>query len=167
MTLEAIDTHEFSHFNATLLQAEGTLHTANEKSSMIHLIVGLVHTGSDKPSNSKDDCMTFLIADGMAVLQELLTVRDFKTGKELARAYVKLIDTRSQGYAAVRVVLDDSHKAISLKESTWEKRHGKVKEVRSFKVEDSTQIKHKANVLASRVTKDSIALYLAQPYGKQ
>jgi len=37
-----------------------------------------------------------------------------------------------------------------------------VKEVRSFKVEDSTQIKDTATFLASNATKDSLALYLAQ-----
>jgi len=37
-----------------------------------------------------------------------------------------------------------------------------VKEVRSFKVEDSTQIKDKATFLASNATKDSLTLYLAQ-----
>jgi len=37
-----------------------------------------------------------------------------------------------------------------------------VKEVRSFKVEDSTQIKDKATFLASNATKDCLTLYLAQ-----
>ena len=37
-----------------------------------------------------------------------------------------------------------------------------MKEVKSFKVEDSTQIKDKATVLASNATKDSLTLYLAQ-----
>ena len=37
-----------------------------------------------------------------------------------------------------------------------------MKEVRSFKVEDSTQIKDKATFLASNATKDSVTLYVAQ-----
>ena len=37
-----------------------------------------------------------------------------------------------------------------------------MKEVRSFKVEDSTQIKDKATFFASNATKDSLTLYLAQ-----
>ena len=41
---EVIGTHEFSHTNGTLMQAEGTLHPTNDKSSVIHFLEGLVHT---------------------------------------------------------------------------------------------------------------------------
>jgi len=161
---EVIGTNEFSHTNGTLMQAEGTFHPTNDKSSVIHLLEGLVYTvtASDEASSSQEHSMTTLIVDGMAVLQELMAVRNFQRGKELARAYVKVIDTRAQGYAAVRVVFDNYTKAILLKESTRERRRGKVKEVRSFKVEYSTQIKDKATFLASNATKDSVTLYVAQ-----
>jgi len=106
-----------------------------------------------------------LIVDGMAVVQELMAVRTFKNGKDLARAYVKLIDTRAHDYAAVRVVFDNYTKVSSLKECTRERRRGKVKEIsliRSYNVEDSTQIRDKSTFLASNATKDSLTLYLAQ-----
>jgi len=82
------------------MQAEGTLHPTNDKSSVIHLLEGLVHTvtASNEASSSEDHSFT-LIVDGMAVLQELMAVRNLTKGKELAIAYVKLIDTRAQGYA--------------------------------------------------------------------
>ncbi|KAG0711912.1 hypothetical protein GWK47_019569 [Chionoecetes opilio] len=97
----------------------------------------------------------------MAVVQELMAVRTFKNGKDLARAYVKLTDTKAQGYAAVRVVFDNYTKVSSLKEATRERRRGKLKEIRSYKVEDSTQIRDKSTFLASNATKDSLTLYLA------
>ena len=70
---EVIGTHEFSHTNGTLMQAEGTLHPTNDKSSVIHLLEGLVHTvtASDEASRFEDHSMTTLIVDGMAVLQKL------------------------------------------------------------------------------------------------
>ena len=104
---------------------------------MIHLLGGLVQTNSDKITAQKHSMAT-LIVDGMAVVQELMAVRTFKNGKDLARAYVQLIDTRAHDYAAVRVVFDNHTKVSSLKECTRERRRGKVKEIRSYNVEDST-----------------------------
>ena len=51
---EVIGTNEFSHTNGTLMQAEGTLHPTNDKSSVIHLLEGLVYTvtASDEASSS-------------------------------------------------------------------------------------------------------------------
>ena len=68
---EVIGTHEFSHTNGTLMQAEGTLHPTNDKSSVIHLLEGLVYTvtASDEASSSEEHSMTILIVDGMAVIQ--------------------------------------------------------------------------------------------------
>jgi len=93
------------------MQPEGTLHPTNDKSSVIHLLEGLVHTvtASDEASSSEDHSMTTLVVDGMAVLQELMAVLNFQRGKELARAYVKLIDTRARGYTAVRTTRKPSH----------------------------------------------------------
>ena len=91
-----------------------------------------------------------------------MAVQTFRNGKDLASAYVKLIDTKAQGYVAVRVVFDNNTKVCSLKEATREQRRGKLKETRSYKVEDSTQIRDKFMFLASNTTKDSLTLYLAQ-----
>ena len=158
---KVIGTHEFAHINGTLMRADGSLHPTNDKSSVIHLLEGLVQTNSDDITAQKHSMAT-LIVDGMAVVQELMAVRTFKNGKDLARAYVKLIDTRAHDYAAVRVVFDNYTNVSSLKECTRERRRGKVKEIRSYNVEDSTRITDKSTFLASNATKDSLTLYLAQ-----
>ena len=97
---KVIGTHEFSHTNGTLVRADGFLHPTNDKSSVIHLLEGLVQINTDEITVKKHSMAT-LIVDGMAVVQELIAVRTFKNGKDLARAYVKLTDTRARDYAAV------------------------------------------------------------------
>ena len=126
---------------------------------MIHFLEGLVHTNSNETTSQEHPA---LIVDGMAVVQELMAVRTFRNGKDLASAYVKLIDTKAQGYVAVRVIFDNDAKVCSLKEATQERRHGKLKEIRPYKVEDSTQIRDKSMFLASNASKDSLTLYPVQ-----
>jgi len=82
------------------MRADGFLHPTNDKSSVIHLLEGLVQINTDEITVKKHSMAT-LIVDGMAVVQELIAVRTFKNGKDLARAYVKLTDTRACDYAAV------------------------------------------------------------------
>lgn len=158
---QVICTHELSHTNGTLMQGDGSIHPTNDKSSVIHLLEGLVHVDSDETTTQEHSRAT-LVVDGMAVVQELMAIRNFKNGSDLARAYVKLIDTKAKGYGAVRIVFDNYTKVSSLKEGTRERRRGKVKDIRSYKVEDSTPIRDKAMFLASNATKDSLTLYLAQ-----
>ena len=90
---EVIDTHEFSHTNRDTYASREDPPPTNEKSSVIHLLEGLVHnvTASDEASSSKNHSMTTLIADGMDVLQELMAVRNFKRGKDFTSGYVKLM----------------------------------------------------------------------------
>ena len=59
-----------------------------------------------------------LIVGGMAVVQELIAVRNFQSGKDLSRAYIKLNEAKCQGYVAVCVVFDNYTKTKSLKENT-------------------------------------------------
>jgi hypothetical protein len=65
---------------------------------------------------------------------------------------MKLIDTKARGYSAVRVV----------KEGTRECRRDELQAIRSYKVDDSTQIMDKSMFLERNSTKDSLTLYLAQ-----
>ena len=158
---EVIGVHEFSQVNGTLMQADGNLHPTTDKSTVIHLLEGLVESGSSELPAEEQSAAT-LIVDGMAVVQELMAVKNFKNAKELGKAYVKLVDAKAQGYDSIRVIFDNYTKETSVKEITRERRRGKLKEIRSFKVEDSTQIKDKTMFLASNITKDSLTIYLAQ-----
>jgi hypothetical protein len=121
---------------------------------------GLVQT--DGETTAEEYSTTTKVVDGMAVVQELMAVRNFKTGNDLARGYVTLTDTKARGYSAVRVVFDNYTKVSSLKEGTRECRRGKLQAISFYKVDDSTQIMDKSMFLASNSTKDSLSLYLAQ-----
>src|SRR5678816_2621220 len=77
-------------------------------------------------------------------MQQLMAVRNFKTGKDLVEGYRELIDTKGRGYVSVRVVFDNYTKGFSLKESTRQRRRGKLKSIQSYTVEDSTQIRDSA-----------------------
>jgi len=166
--LEAvIGTHEFAYTNRVLMKPDGSIHPTTDKSTVIHLLENLVQADSDttqeatthKPTEEKGCC---LIVDGMAVLQELMAVKNFNNCSDLGTSYVKIIDSKARGYDQVRVIFDNYTKVSSLKEGTRERRRGKSKGIRSYIVQDSTCIRDKGTFLASNDTKDSLTLYLAQ-----
>jgi len=164
---EVIGTHEFAYTNRVLMKPDGSVHPTTDKSAVIHLLENLVQ--SDNPTiqaattqSTNEEEGVCLIVDGMAVLQELMAVKNVKTCKELGTSYVKLIDSKGRGYGQVRVIFDNYTKVSSLKEGTRERRRGKSKAIRSYIVEDSTSIRDKSLFLSSNATKDSLTLYLAQ-----
>ena len=53
------------------MQADGSLHPTNDKSTVIHFLEGLVHTNSNETTSQE---YPTLIVDGMAVVQELVAV---------------------------------------------------------------------------------------------
>jgi len=71
------------------------------------------------------------LVDGMAVLHELMAVKNFKDCKDLCVSYVKLIDSKARGYDQVRVIFDNYTKVSSLKERTRQLRRGDIKGTRS------------------------------------
>ena len=103
------------------------------------------------------------VVDRMAVVQELMAVKQFKNCKALSDAYVSLIHAKAHCYQIVRVVFDNYSVEGSLKETTRERRRvGKKVHMRSYKAEDATQIRDAKAFLRSNATKDSLTLYLAQ-----
>lgn len=70
--------------------------------------------------------LTTLAVDGVTVVKEQIAVRNFKNGKKI------FTDTKAQVYDAVRVVFDIYTKVCTLKETTRERRRGKLKEIRSY-----------------------------------
>ena len=62
------------------------------------------------------------VVDRMAVVQELMAVKQFKNCKALSDAYVLLIHAKAHCYQIVRVVFDNYSVEGSLKETTRERR---------------------------------------------
>jgi hypothetical protein len=166
---EVIGTHEFAYTNRVLMQPDGSVHPTTDKSTTIHMLENMTQTdvnttqeGTAHNTNEDKDEGTCLVIDGMAVLNELMAVKNFKNCKDLGTSYVKLIESKARGYGQVRVIFDNYSNVSSLKEGTRERRRGKSKRTRSYIVEDSTSITDKVTFLASNDTKDSLTLYLAQ-----
>lgn len=162
---KVIGIHEFAYTNNILMQPSGCLHPTNDKSMVIHLLKDLVHTNSNAEptaTHMEYEKLRCLVVDGMAVVQELMASKRFSTCKDFGISYVKLIGSRAKGYDQVRVIFDNYTKVSSLKEATRERRRAKAKVVKSYVVEDSTQIKDQKSFLASNSTKASLTVYLAQ-----
>ena len=101
---EVIDTHEFSYTNRVLMES---IHPTTDKSTIIYLLENLVQPDSDIILEASAHNLTVeeescLIVDGMAVLQELMAVRNLSNCNDLGKSYVKLIDSKGRGYGQVR-----------------------------------------------------------------
>ena len=153
-----IGTYEFAYTNRMLLQPDGCTYPT----TVIHMLENLVNTdGNATPELCKDEpsCLT---VDRMAVLHELMAVKNFKDCKNLAVSYVKLTDLKARGYDQVRVIFDNYTKVPSLKEGTRQPCRGEIKGTRLYIVGSSTHIRDKRTFLTSNNTKDSHTLYLAE-----
>ena len=127
------------------------------------MLENLVKTdGNATPELLCKDEPSCLRVDGMAVLHELMAVKNFKDCKDLGVSYIKLIDSKARGYDQVRVIFDNYTKVSSLKEGTRQRRRGDIKGTRSYIVDSSTRIRDKCTFLASNDTKDLLTLYLAE-----
>ena len=101
--------------------------------------------------------MKFLVIDAMAVVQALIYAVKFKTCEDLGKAFAKSIDAELQDYMGGRVIFDNYDKLISIKEDI---RYAYAP-CDDFIVSDRTPIKDKKKFLASRHSKDSLTLFLA------
>ena len=121
------------------------------------------NTGDTTNAMDSEVCpQTCLVVDAIGVVQELKAVRNFKNCKEFGATYMKLIDSKTQGYDQVRVIFGNYTVLASTKEGTRQGRRGKSMGIRSKKVEHSTRIRDKKMFIASNETKDSLTLYLTQ-----
>ena len=72
------------------------------------MLENLVKTdGNTTPELLCEDKPSYLVDDGMAVLHELMPVKNFKDCKDLGVSYVKLVDSKARGYYQVRVIFDN------------------------------------------------------------
>ena len=120
------------------MKPTGSLHPTLDKSKVIAILENLPvtspesvieepHNPTDRPTCNQSGPMC-LIVDGMAVVQELMAVKQFKSCKALGDAFVSLIDAKARCYQIVRVVFDNYSVHGSLKETTRERRRGGKKE---------------------------------------
>ena len=142
---EVIGMHEFAYTNKLLMTPDGSFHPTTDKSTVIKLLEDLVANdtveANAQPTEFVEGSETCLIVDGMGVVQELMAVKNFKTSIQLATSFITLIDSKAQE----RVIFDNYTKKASLKEQTRERRKGKLKETKSYIIQDSTDIKDKKN----------------------
>jgi len=91
-----------------LLQPDRSIYPTTDKSTVIHMLENLVKTdGNATPELLCKDEPSCLRVDGMAVLHELMAVKNFKDCKDLGVSYIKLIDSKARGYDQVRVIFDN------------------------------------------------------------
>ena len=108
---EVIGLHEFDHTNRVLMKPGGSIHHTSDKIIIIHLLEDVVNNTGDTTNVMDDDDevwpQTCLVVDAMGVVQELMTVKNLKNCKEFGATYVKLIDSKAQGYDQMRVIFDN------------------------------------------------------------
>eukprot|EP00112_Aurelia_sp_Birch-Aquarium-sp1_P010682 Seg2275.4 transcript_id=Seg2275.4/GoldUCD/mRNA.D3Y31 product="hypothetical protein" protein_id=Seg2275.4/GoldUCD/D3Y31 len=161
---EVIGCYVLSTTNRTLMKADGSLLPTTGKSIIIALIEELVlQNPRDQVNENGNEVFSkkCLIIDGMAVVQEISSMRNFDNCKEFGAAFVKTINFKARGYDVTRVIFDNYSVENSMKGATRERRRGSTLIVKVYKVDDNTKIKSIKQFLASSVTKDSLTLYLS------
>ena len=124
------------------MEPDGSIHPTSDKGTVIHLLEGLVQDQSDTtdsnnfPQTSAEianerNTLSCLVVDGMAVVQELMAVRNFNNCKDFSTSFVKLIDSKGKNYDQVRIIFDNYTKKCSLKEGTRQRCRGKAKYIKS------------------------------------
>jgi hypothetical protein len=100
-----------------------------------------------------------LIIDAMAVVQAIVsaTGHTFHTFKDIARAFVRSINSLLYNYAAGRVIFDNYNKKLTLKDDI---RYNTI-DGQDLIITDTTPVKDIKKVMASRKSKDSLTLFLA------
>ena len=165
---EVIGNYEFATTNRTLMKLDGSVHPTLNKSSIIAVLEDLPaqastnsQTLTEYPSRENNQSSTCLVVDGMAVVQEIMSVKPLKNCKELADAYVTLIDAKGHNYDITRVIFDNYVVEVSLKEATRDRRRGSKAPVKGYVVEDATKIKN-VKSFGSTTTKANLTLFLAR-----
>ncbi|KAK2164230.1 hypothetical protein LSH36_67g02045 [Paralvinella palmiformis] len=117
---QVIRMHDFVYTNKVLMAPDGSIHPTTNKSTVIKLLEDLVTNDtaqtSAQPTDFEEESERCLVVDGMGMVQELMTVKNFKTCKELGISFVTLMDSKSRGYYQVRVIFDNYTKKASMKE---------------------------------------------------
>ncbi|KAL5016812.1 hypothetical protein ScPMuIL_006401 [Solemya velum] len=154
---QAISEHEFNNINPMLINPDGNLLTCKNKSDLIHALEEQSECINVPESVEILPTKRFIVIDGMAVVQALIQIVTHETCKQLAKAYVKGIDTQLHTYTGGRVIFDNYHKQVSIKDDL---RYVSITS-EDFLVDDSTPIRDRKKFLASKTTKGSLTLFLA------
>lgn len=101
--------HEFSYTNGTLMQADGSLHPTNDKSSVIHLLEWLVHINSNETTVQEHLTLAALVVDRMTAVQELMAARTLKNGKKI---FSSLLTQNSKGMLQLWFFLTATQKCV-------------------------------------------------------
>ncbi|KAI0217681.1 hypothetical protein LSAT2_030579, partial [Lamellibrachia satsuma] len=106
---EVIGLREFDYTNRVLMKPDGYIPHTSDKNIIIHLLEDFVNnTGGTTNAMDDDVCpQTCLVVDAMGVVQEFMTIRNFKNCTEFGATYVKLIYSKARCYDQVRVIFDN------------------------------------------------------------
>jgi hypothetical protein len=153
----AVSQHEFHNVNHMLMNPDGTLITCKGKSDLVKALEDLVQ--GDIATDTQTQQTKYLIIDGMAVVQSLMNAIKFKTCADLGRAYAANIDSLLSDYSGGRVIFDNYHRTLSIKDDIRYTQQPALTE--DVYIEDNTPITDSKKMLCSKKTKDHLTLYLA------
>ena len=115
---ECIGEFEFAVFPRSLFALDGTMRSCAVKSKLMAILESLVvePPPTDNQPNSIAGQVT--IIDGMAVVQAMGKPTWVRTGKDLAKHFLNVVEQKSTGFDEVHVIFDRYDIANSLKENT-------------------------------------------------
>ena len=160
--LESLGTDETEHSDENMEQDQQTGDPQIENSDNPSQMTSDKRDTVDPQSTRLGTSEKAIILDGMAVVHEL-SGQQIRTCLEIAQAFIKAIDSKSQNYTLVHIVFDRYDIAKSLKTRTRNHRQGKQGACCKYDVSDKTQFNIPLNhFLSNSDNKDQLATYLAK-----
>ena len=159
---ECIGEFEFAVFPRSLFALDGTMRSCAVKSKLMDILESLVvePPPTDNQPNSVAGQVT--IIDGMAVVQAMGKPTWVRTGKDLAKHFLNVVEQTSTGFDEVHVIFDRYDIANSLKERTQQLRYGDQRSI-SYHISDDAVIEKTTlkQLLGSNTFKEKLSHYLA------
>ena len=136
---ECIGEFEFAVFPRSLFALDGTMRSCAVKSKLMAILESLVvePPPTDNQPNSVAGQVT--IIDRMAVVQAMGKPTWVRTGKDLAKYFLNVVEQKSTGFDEVHVIFDRYDIANSLKERTRQLRYGDQRSI-SYHISDDAVI---------------------------
>lgn len=160
---ECIGNFEFGTVPRSLFASDGTLLLASDKSKIMVRLEDLVEKANLMKDRYPVNCATnsFIIVDGMAVVQSINKSPEMKYCEDLAKAFVSKIIQEYRTYNNIHIVFD-VYIETSLKTQMREKRN-KGEDV-YYHITDKTLIKNITlkEFLSSSKTKSELTAYLGR-----
>ena len=160
--LESLGTDETEHSDENMEQDQQTGDPQIENSDNPSQMTSDKRDTVDPQSTRLGTSEKAIILDGMAVVHEL-SGQQIRTCLEIAQAFIKAIDSKSQNNTLVYIVFDRYDIAKSLKTRTRNRRQGKQGACCKYDVSDKTQFNIPLNrFLSNSDNKDQLTTYLAK-----